>query len=297
MHQLAPAVTQSESTSDGGHNDPNPIRSSICFGAGLFANEIVMRIIAVSELRPSAVALAGIFPASSLSAGLLVTLAFTAIARLLRGVSRSGAVAGAAICFVLYAGAGPGAFAALVSLFVLTWASTRLGYQRKRKLGIAEKRDGRTAWQVLANLAVAAICAGFSAAIAEKALLLLAASAALSEAAADTVSSELGQARSERARLVTTWEAVPAGTDGGISWTGTLAGIAAASAVSLVCVVVGLMPFRWLGISVSAAILGMLADSFLGALLERRKLLNNNAVNFLGTAIAAITAFLAARYY
>jgi uncharacterized protein (TIGR00297 family) len=181
----------------------------------------------------------------------------------------------------------------LVSVFALTWISTRFGYRRKEKLGTAEKRDGRTALQVLANLAVAAGCAGLSA-IAAKAVFLLAVSAALSEAAADTVSSELGQARSARARLITTWEEVAAGTDGGVSWAGTLAGITAAVVVSCVCVLTRLVPFRWLGISIVAALAGMIADSYLGALLERRKLLNNDAVNFLGTLVAASAAFLLA---
>ena len=222
----------------------------------------------------------------------VVTVIFTALGRWVRGVSFSGAIAGAAVCFLLYAGAGPGAFVALVSVFALTWLSTRFGYRRKEKLGTAERLDGRTALQVLANLAVAAICAGLSAFTAEKAVCLLAVSAALSEAAADTVSSELGQARNEKARLITTWQEVPAGTNGGVSWAGTLAGIVAATAVSWVCVLAGLVPLKWLGISIAAAIAGMVADSFLGALLERRALLNNDAVNFLGTLIAASTAFL-----
>jgi uncharacterized protein (TIGR00297 family) len=189
-------------------------------------------------------------------------------------------------------GAGPGAFAALVSVFALTWVSTRLGYQRKRKLGTAERLDGRTALQVLANLAVAAICAGLSAVTTRNAVFLLAASAALSEAAADTVSSEVGQARNAKARLITTWEEVSAGTNGGVSWAGSLAGIAAATVVSLVCVLSGLLPPNWIGISIAAAVAGMTADSYLGALLERRRLLTNDAVNFLGTLIAAATASL-----
>jgi uncharacterized protein (TIGR00297 family) len=224
----------------------------------------------------------------------VVTLIFTTLARWVRGVSFSGAMAGAAVCFLLYIGAGPGAFAALVSVFALTWLSTRFGYRRKEKLGTAEKLDGRTALQVLANLAVAAACAGLSALSAGRAILLLAVSAALSEAAADTVSSELGQARSAKARLITTWEEVTAGTDGGVSWAGTLAGVAAATAVSLVCALTGLVPLRWLGISIVAAVAGMIADSYLGAWLERRKLLCNDAVNFLGTLVAAATAFLLA---
>jgi uncharacterized protein (TIGR00297 family) len=221
----------------------------------------------------------------------IVTVVFTTLARWVRGVSLSGAIAGAAVCFLLYVGAGPGAFVALVSVFALTWISTRFGYRRKEKLGTAEKRDGRTALQVLANLAVAAGCAGLSA-LTAKPVFLLAVSAALSEAAADTVSSELGQARSAKARLITTWEEVAAGTDGGISWAGTASGIAAAAAVSWVCVLTGLVPLRWLSISIIAAVVGTIADSYLGALLEQRKLLSNDAVNFLGTLVAASVAFL-----
>jgi uncharacterized protein (TIGR00297 family) len=243
-------------------------------------------------LARTAVTLAGLGSARSLWTALIVTLVFAALARWVRGVNSPGAMAGAAVCFVLYVGAGSGAFAALVLVFALTWTSTRLGYQRKRKLGTAEKLDGRTAFQVLANLAVAAIFAGLSAATSRNPVFLLAVSAALSEAAADTVSSEVGQARSAKARLITTWEEVAAGTDGGVSWAGTLAGIGAAAAVSLVCVLTALVPLKWLGISVAAAVAGMTADSYLGALLERRKLLNNDAVNFVGTLIAAGAVFL-----
>jgi uncharacterized protein (TIGR00297 family) len=226
-----------------------------------------------------------------LGTALLVTAVFTALARWVRGVSISGALAGAVICFVLYAGAGPGAFVGLVSVFALTWISTRFGYRRKEKLGTAEQLDGRTALQVLANLAVAASCAALSA-YTGKTVFLLATSAALSEAAADTVSSELGQARNIKARLITTWEEVPAGTDGGVSLLGTLAGIAAAIAVSFVCFSTGLIPIKWLAISIAGAVAGMITDSYLGALLERRNLLNNDTVNFFGTLAAACAAAL-----
>ncbi len=246
----------------------------------------------MSDLARTAETLVDLGSARPLWTAMAVTLAFTALARWLRGVSSSGAVAGAVVCFVLYVGAGPGAFAALVSVFALTWISTRMGYQRKKRLGTAEKRDGRTALQVLANLSVAAICAGLFALASKNPALLLAASAALSEAAADTVSSEVGQVRGAKARLITTWEEVAPGTDGGLSWAGTFAGIGAASVVSLVCVSAAMVPLKWLGISIAAAVAGMTADSFLGALLERRKLLNNDMVNFLGTLIAAGVAFL-----
>jgi uncharacterized protein (TIGR00297 family) len=247
----------------------------------------------VSDLTRTVEALAQLGSVRPLSTALVVTVVFATLARWVRGVSFGGAIAGAAVCFLLCVGAGFGAFVALVSVFALTWICTRFGYRRKEKLGTAEKLDGRSALQVLANLAVAAGCAGLLA-LTGKTVFVLALSAALAEAAADTVSSELGQARGAQARLITTWEEVPAGTDGGVSWAGTLAGIAAAAAVSLVCVLTRLLPFRWMAISIIAAVAGMLADSFLGALLERRKVLTNDAVNFLGTLIAAATASLLA---
>jgi uncharacterized protein (TIGR00297 family) len=225
---------------------------------------------------------------------LAVTVAFAGLARVVRGVTFSGAVAGGVVCFVLYACAGPGAFAALVSVFVLAWITTRLGYQQKQTLGTAERREGRSASQVLANLSVAAVCAAIYAVLDRDRIFLLAIAAALSEAGADTVSSEFGQARTQNARLITTWEQVPAGTNGGVSLAGTLAGVAAAVIVGLVGVFSRLLSWRWLGVSVTAAIAGMLADSYMGASLERRRWLNNDAVNFLSTLVAAAVALLLA---
>jgi uncharacterized protein (TIGR00297 family) len=225
-----------------------------------------------------------------------VTLAFALLARAVRGVTTTGAIAGGLICFLLYAIAGPGAFAALVMVFILAWITTRLGYRQKQRLGTAEKREGRSASQVLANLGAAAICVVLFA-TSKNSAFLLAASAALSEAAADTVSSEFGQACSQQARLITTWELVPAGTDGGITLAGTFAGAIAAAIVSLVTSFTGLIPWHCFWISTSAAILGTFIDSLLGALLERRRLLNNDAVNFLSTVTAAVIAFFLSRSF
>lgn len=220
---------------------------------------------------------------------LAVTVVFAALGHLVRGVTRSGAVAGAIVCFALFAGAGPGAFWALLTVFALTWAATRFGLSRKQRLGTAERGEGRTAAQVVANIGVAAICAVLYRSFGTP-LLLLALAAALAEAAADTVSSECGQALSGNARLITTFQPVPAGTDGGITVAGTLSGAVAAMLVTLVSVWGCILPRRWLWIVTLAGVLGMLIDSFLGALCERRGWLGNDAVNLLSTLFAAVLA-------
>ena len=228
--------------------------------------------------------------------GGLLTLVFAALARWLRGVTNSGAVAGAVCCFVLYVGAGPTAVVGLIAVFALAWITTRLGYHRKQKLGVAERREGRNAFQVLANLGVATACAAVLI-LAQgisgngRIIWLVALSAALSEAAADTVSSEVGQALGEKPRLITSWKTVPAGTNGAVSLMGTLAGVAAAGIVSSVCFLGGLVPVHGLLVSVGSAVFGMVVDSFLGAVLERRGLLNNDSVNFLSTLVSAVASF------
>jgi uncharacterized protein (TIGR00297 family) len=216
---------------------------------------------------------------------LAVTLIFAALGHVVHGVTRSGAIAGGILCFALFASTGPGAFLALLVLFLLTWIATRLGRSRKRHLGTAERYDGRNASQVLANLGIAAVCA-VAHTVRQNPVWLLGMAAALAEAASDTVSSEIGQTLSERARLITTFEAVPAGTDGGITFAGTLAGIGAALIVSAVCMWTGILPLRWMWIAASAGSVGMLLDSVLGAVFERRGWLNNDMVNLAGTMIA-----------
>lgn len=232
---------------------------------------------------------------STLAMAVAVTLVFAGLARLARGVTSSGAVAGAIVCFLMFMGAGPPAILVLLIVFGLTWLATRYGYHRKQGLGTAERREGRKASQVLANLGVAAICAGLFR-ISRNDAWLLAMVAAMAEAAADTVSSELGQTSRRAPRLITTWNHVPAGTDGGVSRRGTAGGLMAAAIVCVVSVLTSILSVKQSYVTLGAATIGMLVDSVLGAVLERRKLVNNDAVNFASTAVAGGIALLFARF-
>jgi uncharacterized protein (TIGR00297 family) len=222
-----------------------------------------------------------------------VTVGFAVLARALRGVSGSGALVGGMACFVLYACAGPAAFAALGTLFLLTWAATRLGFRHKQELGVAERRDGRNGWQVLANLGAATVCSMLFGVTGNRAWIV-ATVAALAEAATDTVASEIGQTRGRTALLITTWQPVPSGTDGGVTFPGTSTGALAGFAIAGVSALTGLLTRPQLWIAGAAGITGMLVDSLLGATCQRRGWMNNDAVNFLGTLMAAATGYVIA---
>ena len=216
---------------------------------------------------------------------------FAIFGRLVRGVTNSGAVAGALVCFALLRGAGWSGFTGLCTVFTLTWVATRFGYARKISLGTAEPRGGRNAAQVLANIGVAALCS-LAFGLWRDPRILLAAAAALGEAAADTVSSEIGQAVGGTARLLTSWRKVPPGTDGAVTASGTAAGLIAAMIVVAVFLGTQRLDLTAFLPVTSAAFAGTVADSALGATLERRGWIGNNTVNFTSTLTAAMVILL-----
>jgi uncharacterized protein (TIGR00297 family) len=191
----------------------------------------------------------------------------------------------------------------LLALLVLTFGATRFGRHRKEALGTAEARRGRTASQVAANLGVAAL-AGipltaahvFSPVAFGGRAAMVAMVAAMAEATADTVSSELGQVLGGEPRLITNLRRVPAGTDGAISLAGTLFGCLAAALIVVVAALVLQLPAVDAAIALAAGIAGVFIDSLLGAIPERQGWLNNDAVNALSTLSAAVLGAYAVRW-
>ena len=208
----------------------------------------------------------------------------------------------------------------LLAVFLLTFAATKIGKAKKERLGTGESKRGRNAAQVAANLGVAApvtflplpylinhsyslhtlwFMGPFMAVV------------ALSEAAADTVSSEIGQVLGGKPRMITTLRMVEPGTDGGVTVAGTLAGFVAAFLVATVFLLCSLGGVRcgFAGCNLTQAqvieqlltlltivaggTFGLLFDSLLGATVERKGWLNNDAVNFLSTVIACLFAMTA----
>lgn len=204
-----------------------------------------------------------------------------------------GAGTGGLLGVVLFLGAGFTGLALLSAFFLL--GSTASAWKRadKQRLGLAEANRGRrTAAQALANAGVAGAAALLSWLIPAYApffQLLLAGS--LAAATADTLSSELGNVYGRRFYHILTLRPDERGRDGVVSLEGTLLGLAGSAFIAGIYSA-GLGWHRGFGWVLLAGAVGNVADSVLGATLERRSLLSNNAVNTLNTLVGAGTVAL-----
>lgn len=248
-----------------------------------------------------------------LAKALALSIAFALATWVLRAATPAAALIGGMICLLVtfYSGATPrspvhSALTPLIALFALTFLATRAGRKKKSERGLAESRKGRRASQVIANLGVVALLSNLvgynfitwllthdakSSDINSNWYLSVVILAALAEATADTVSSEIGQAFGEKPILLTTFRQAETGVDGAISLIGTLAGILAAAIVAGVGMWSMHLQADQFCIAFTAATLGLFFDSLLGATLEHRGYLNNDLVNFASTAFAAAIVF------
>ncbi len=224
---------------------------------------------------------------------ILLSLCFALVVWRLRAATAPASAIGGLICLLLATRTGPltaGAHSLtgplspsllpLIALFLLTFTATRYKRRAKEAVGLAEPRAGRRAAQIVANLGVAGLCTALG--------FYPGTLAALAEATADTLSSEIGQALGGPTWLLTSLRPVAPGTDGGISLRGTAAGLAGAALV----VLAGLPSPHTAAVIFATAAAGLLFDSLLGATVERRGLIGNDLVNVSSTLVSALLAWL-----
>lgn len=198
---------------------------------------------------------------------------------------------GGGLGLLIFLGSGFSGLALLAMFFGLGTAASSWRVADKRRLGLAEENRGRrTAGQVVANAGVAGLLGLLAWQLplhAPPARLMLAGSFAA--ATADTLASELGNVYGRRYYHILTLRPDTRGRNGVVSLEGTALGLAGTAGLAAVyCLGFGWGPaFGWLLVAGTA---GNLADSVLGATLERRGYLTNNAVNFLNTLTGALVA-------
>lgn len=214
----------------------------------------------------------------------------------LKKLTIAAAFSGGVIAFLLFQGAGLTGVSLLAGFFIPAVMATSWHRKMKETMGVAERKRGRDAGQVVANGGLAALAGAFAWMYPSLAVVFhLIIAAAFSSAAADTISSELGTVYGKRFFNILSLKKDERGLNGVVSYEGLLFGLGASAIIALIYVLgFGWSPaFFWI---IIAGTVGNLADSVLGASLERRGMLGNNAVNFLntmcGAAICVILHFL-----
>ena len=220
---------------------------------------------------------------------LLTAFAVNAAAAAVMGglgvVSRSGAVAGGTVGFLILAFGGWSSYALLWTFFLAGTLATRLGYRRKQALGVAQADSGRRgAAHVAANCLVPA-------ALTLLGVRSIAFVGALAAALADTLGTEIGTLYGRRPFSALTLRPMSPGAPGAISLPGTAASLAGAAAIAAAGAGLGLVSP---GLAWAAAIggfLGALAESVLSAM-GRRFLfrLDHEFANALNTFLGAMIA-------
>ena len=199
---------------------------------------------------------------------------------------------------VIWGSLGWRGYAVIMFYFLVGSAITRVGMAEKQAAGIAEKRDGARGPENVWGSALTGIFCALGVLGAEYLgesrlipILILGYVASLSTKLSDTCASEIGKAYGKSTFLITTLKPVPRGTEGAVSWEGTIAGIVGSIALAFLALGLGMINFWGLISAIIAAFVATNIESVIGATVQNRfNWLTNEIVNFINTLIGAIVA-------
>lgn len=211
---------------------------------------------------------------------------------------------GSFVAFLLgfyFAGIGGWPWLMTVLLFFLSSAAfTKLQHSIK---GVGDKSTARNAWQVIANI-VWAVASSALFLFTRNEIFILFFIAFVAAVTADTWASEIGPLLNKKCFSFSTMRMVPAGTNGGISFFGSLAALTGATIISSLSYYFFFGSWHWdiIAILSVSAFIACFADSLLGTFVEdrmlqmnyfkKRKTLESITPNDLVNMIGSVTAFV-----
>ncbi len=167
---------------------------------------------------------------------------------------------------------------------------TKIGYEYKNKIGIAEIRGGRRGPEnVLGSAATGlflALMIRFN--FADLVLLKLGFAASFVAKLADTFGSEIGKRFGKNTFMITTLKKVERGTEGAISLEGTFASLLGSILMTKIMFLLGFLTTQKQLIIVSVCgFLATILESYIGANFQEKFRMSNEIVNTIQTSISA----------
>jgi uncharacterized protein (TIGR00297 family) len=169
---------------------------------------------------------------------------------------------------------------------------TKLFWERKLAMGVAEAKKGVRGWRnVAANGLVPAVLALLALWV-PKEQVVVGFATAIATASSDTFASELGVLSRKTYLITAPWKRVDPGTNGGVSNWGHLVALVGAIVPTLVAILIVGLPWTYAWIHVVGGWIGCQVDSVLGALFEEERgraygFMTKADVNFLSIALAS----------
>ncbi|NLV28168.1 MAG: TIGR00297 family protein [Methanomicrobiales archaeon] len=188
--------------------------------------------------------------------------------------------------------AGISWFLIMLAFFILGAMTTRYKMDYKKSLHVEEEKGGVRGYiNVFAN-GLVSVCAAVGFGVTQHPVFIAAYVGSVATAAADTVAGEIGVCFG-KPLLITTFQPVPEGTNGGVSVIGEVAGLFGALFISLSAFLLGIADSSIFVAGVIGGFIGTNLDSLLGEVYENKKVWGNAGTNFLATLGGGVaTAFL-----
>lgn len=197
-----------------------------------------------------------------------------------RSLTMLGAISGFLMAYVILLTQNVFWFLILLVFFFIGSLVTRFKEERKKKQKLLQKVRGSK--NIIANGGIAMLMAILGGTVGLYGFV-----GAISTAAADTSSSEIGVLSRKRPRLITNFKKVQTGAEGGVSLLGTFAAFIAAFFIGIVSLMI-MFDIKIILVATIAGFLGQIMDSYIGALFEKGEWFGNSMTNFFATTFGAI---------
>ena len=181
-------------------------------------------------------------------------------------------------------------FFIVLAFFIIGSVFTKFKYAHKKKIGVAQNKNGRRGYKnAFANVGIGIIaCILFG--VTANPVFAVVFIGSVATAAADTLASEIGVVAGKNPRMITSMKPCTAGINGGVTLAGQLACAGGAVFISLLGYLFGIVPLTGALAACIAGIIGTNIDSLIGALIENKGLIGNAGTNLLATLSGGLAA-------